>query len=76
MSENIKKQFENLIPFIIIGIAVALVISLLVMFSYVVVWGVIIGAVLWLIFLIKDYFFPEKAAKKSRGKVIDHNDSK
>lgn len=37
------KIFENLVPFLIAGVAIALFFGLLFMFSYVLIWGLIIG---------------------------------
>ena len=75
------KIFENLAPFIIAGVVIALLIGLLFMFSYVLVWGIIIGAVLWVVTAIKQYLFPSsstktEAFKKSSGRIIEHDDKK
>lgn len=77
---QIPKIFENVVPFIIAGIAIALFIGLLFMFSYVVIWGLIIGGLLWVFSIIKELIFP--SAKKSappakkQGRVIEHDDKK
>ena len=82
MSNKIQlpKIFENLVPFIIAGIAIALFIGLLFMFSYVVVWGLIIGGVLWLLSLVKELIFPSSKKtpidKKNQGRIIEHDDKK
>lgn len=78
MSEKLQKIFENLIPFILIGVAIALFIGLLFMFFYIAVWGIIIGGVLWLIALVKQYLFPDDTVKteESSGRVIEHDDKK
>ncbi len=78
---QVPKIFENIIPFIIAGMAIALFLGLLFMFSYVVIWGLIIGAVLWLIALIKQFILPSvseksKPIKKSDGRIIEHDDKK
>lgn len=68
---QVPKIFETLIPFIIAGIAIALFIGLLFMFSYVVIWGLIIGGILWLISVVKELIFPSTKkhplVKKRRG---------
>jgi hypothetical protein len=51
------------------------------MFSYVVIWGLMIGGVLWLVAVIKQFLFPNTVAKpesmkKTKGRVIDHDDKK
>jgi uncharacterized protein (DUF58 family) len=77
----IVKIFENVVPFIVAGFAIALLIGLLFMFSYVLIWGVIIGAVLWIAATIKQYLFPNLSTKKdiykqSEGRIIEHDDKK
>lgn len=55
---DIKKILESLIPFLVVGVAIALCIGLLFMFFSVAVWGLLIGGVLWLGALAKQYLFP------------------
>lgn len=76
MSNKMQELLETLIPFIILGVAIALLLGLLVMFSYVLVWGLLIGGGLWLISVAKEYLFPSGAAKKDKGRVIEHDDKK
>lgn len=78
---QLEKIFENLVPFILAGIAISLFIGLLIMFSYAVVWGVLIGGVLWLVATVKRYLFPSSSAKtelikKNEGRIIEHDDKK
>lgn len=73
------KIFENIIPFLIAGIAIALCVGLLFMFSYVVIWGLIIGGILWLISLVKELLFPsptKPSTPKKQGRIIEHDDKK
>ena len=73
---DIKKILESLVPFMIIGIAIALCIGLLFMFFSVAIWGLLIGGVLWLIALAKQYFFSTKPTHHEEGRIIEHNDKK
>jgi hypothetical protein len=74
MNDKMKSAMQALIPFLLIGMAIALLLGLLFMFSYVLVWGLIIGGVLWLVTVIKNFFFPSKQITTARsGRVIDHN---
>ncbi|KTD71328.1 hypothetical protein [Legionella tucsonensis] len=75
------KIFENLVPFLVAGVAIALFFGLLFMFSYVLVWGLLIGGILWLIATIKQYLFPSTSTKtevinKNQGRIIEHDDKK
>lgn len=76
MNDKLEKILENLIPFFLLGVAIALLIGLLFMFSYLLVWGLIIGGILWLASLAKEYLFPASPDKKSQGRVIEHDDKK
>ncbi|KTD64660.1 hypothetical protein [Legionella spiritensis] len=75
MNDNLKKMFENLIPFLLLGIAVALLVGLFIMFSYVLIWGIIIGGILWAVSIVKEYVFPSKSKKNTQGRVIEHEDN-
>jgi hypothetical protein len=76
MSDKLEKIIENLLPFVIVGVAIALFIGLLFMFFYIAVWGLIIGAVLWLAALVKQYFFPGNDPKREKGRIIEHDNKK
>lgn len=74
-----SKIFETLIPFIIGGMAIALFLGLLFMFSYVLIWGIIIGGALWLASQVKYFLFSGskstmEVVKKEKGRVIEHDD--
>ena len=74
MKGRLQTALEHVMPFLIIGVAVALFIGLFIMLSYVVVWGLFIGAILWLIFWLKDFFTVKSKTPKSKGRVIEHDD--
>jgi cobalamin biosynthesis protein CobD/CbiB len=72
---NKLKQMVNLLPgFIILGVAIALLFGLFIMLSYVIVWGLLLGGIIWVGFVIKNYFFPYSSTKKAGGRVIEHDD--
>ncbi|CEG55916.1 hypothetical protein [Legionella fallonii] len=76
MSDKLQKIIENLLPFVIVGVAIALFIGLLFMFFYIAIWGLVIGGVLWLATLVKEYLFPSNTSKKEEGRVIEHDNKK
>ena len=76
MNDKIQQYLENLAPFLVLGVAIALFVGFLFMFSYILIWGVIIGGMLWLITIAKSYFFPEEPNKKDNGRIIEHDDRK
>lgn len=76
MDDKLQQFLKSLVPFIAIGFAIALAISLLVMFSYVLVWGLLIGGILWIFSLIKNYFYPTQTIEKHEGRIIEHDDQK
>lgn len=76
MNDKMKQLIQTLIPFLILGVMAALFIGLVIMFSSVLIWGIFIGGILWAISLVKSFFFPEKKATKSEGRIIEHDDHK
>ncbi len=74
MNEKLKQMLGQLPTFIILGIAIALLIGLFVMLSYVVVWGLLLGGVIWLIVMLKNYLFPPPSSEKNDGRIIEHDD--
>lgn len=74
MNEKLHGFLQQLIPFLILGISIALVIGLFIMFSYVLVWGLLIGGILWVIALVKSYLFPSNTSNETKGRIIEHND--
>jgi hypothetical protein len=73
---DIKKILDSLIPFICVGVAIAIVIGLLSMFFSIAIWGLLIGGILWLVALAKQHFFPDNTVKPEEGRIIEHNDKK
>ncbi|MDX1837863.1 hypothetical protein DIZ81_08840 [Legionella taurinensis] len=76
MNDNIKRIIESIVPFLVIGVAVSLLIGLFIMFSYVLVWGLFIGGLLWVATLIKNALFPPPKVKQDtpQGRIIEHKD--
>ena len=73
MNKTFQQLLAQLVPFIMLGIGIALAIGLLIMFSYVLVWGILIGGVIWMIYVIKSYFSPTPSNKKKKGRIIEHD---
>lgn len=78
MNAKFKQLLESIVPFLLIGIAIALVLGFFIMLSYVFFWGLVIGGVLWLGYFIKNLLLPSKPSdkmpKKSEGRIIEHDD--
>lgn len=79
MHQSLKYFFRQFPPFILLGIAIALLLGIFIIFSYVLIWGLCIGAALWGINSIIQYVRTLSAApvikKKHQGRVIDHDPS-
>ena len=75
MNNKLRTTLEQIVPFLILGIAIALMVGLLVVFSYVVLWGLLLGGILWCITSISRYFTSQpKRPSKEKGRVIEHDD--
>ncbi len=76
MNTKIKELFEQLLPFIVLGVAIALIIGLFIMVSYVLIWGLVLGGIIWIGMVVKNFLFPSEAPEKKEGRVIEHKDIK
>lgn len=76
MNDSYKRIAENLVTFLILGVAVAVVVGLFIMLSYVILWGLMIGAVMWLVSLGYNYLFATKGKiPADKGRIIEHEDN-
>ena len=78
MNDKLPRMFGQalitLVPYIMLGVAIACIIGLFILSYYLLLWGLIIGATLWVFALLKRYLFSEKQAiKKHKGRIIDHD---
>ena len=76
MNTKIKELFEQLVPFIVLGVAIALIIGLFIMVSYVLIWGLVLGGIIWIGMVVKNFLFPSETTEKKEGRVIEHKDIK
>ncbi|WP_028388192.1 hypothetical protein [Legionella fairfieldensis] len=77
MNEKLQKFLENILPFLIIGTAIALITGLFIMLSYVLFWGLLIGAVLWFFSWVKSFFAVKNdnsPTRTTKGRIIEHSD--
>lgn len=63
-------------PYIMIGVIIACVIGLFILSYYILLWGFLIGFILWAYALIKHYLFSKQPVKKTKGRIIDHEKHK
>ena len=77
MNNYLKLVINSIVPFLMLGVVVSLMIGLLLMFSYILVWGLLIGVILWIVASVKEYFFPSTVSHKNkvilRGRIIEHH---
>ena len=81
MNDKLQRIFRQLLinigPYIILGIAIACIMGLFILSYYMLLWGLMIGFILWLCALFKRYFLSEQPpAKKNKGRIIDHDTKK
>ncbi len=73
-----NKYIEAFMPFLIIGLTLAFIISLFFIIAHVFIWGLVIAAVLWIATQLKNLydqkFGSPKAGQKHKGRVIEHDD--
>ena len=68
MKINIQKTLDEILPWLIIGLGVSLFIGLLMVLSYVFIWGLVIGALLWVGFRVKLAW----SKQNSQSSTIEH----
>lgn len=80
MTQTLRQLLRQLPPFILVGVVLAFAIALFVVFSYVLLWGLLVGSLLWLVSAIFQYVTQTSQQKKTQnGRIIDieiHHDKK
>jgi hypothetical protein len=74
-----QRFLNQLIPFILIGVAVVAFAFGIMLLAYLFLFGAIVGFVLFIITWMREKFFPQKnvpATKKNTGRIIDSDDWK
>lgn len=70
----------RLLPFMFLGILLVLVVVGIILFSYLLLFGAMIGLILFVVAWIKGLFLPNKQKcprgyQKKQGRIIDHDNS-
>lgn len=73
-----KKLADSLIGFIFLGMTIVAFIVGLIILSYILIYGAIVGIVLYAFFKLKEKFFPtqkiqKRSTEKPIGRIIDHD---
>jgi hypothetical protein len=67
------QQFRyHFAPFIILGISIACLLGILILFCHLIFWGLVIGTVLWIIMQVRQYLCSQKTpVEQHQGRIID-----
>lgn len=76
MNQSHSSILKTLTPFIMLGIVIAISVAVLIFLAYVVVWGLLIGVIIWIVVAIKNKFFPTRETVRKHGITIDYKDIK
>ena len=75
-----KRVVDNLLAFIFLGMGIVALIAGIILFSYLLLYGAIVGIILFMILWLKERFFPSKKITPQQptkpGRIIDHEDTK
>ena len=65
---------NRLIPFIFLGIMLVLLVAGIILFSYLLIFGALVGVVLFIVAWLKQAFFPSKQITKTKKtpRTFDH----
>ncbi len=74
-----KSITQKIVPFIFLGIMLVILVFGIIILSYVLILGAIVGFVLYIIARIKEKFFPSKhltktGFSKKPGRTFEHDD--
>lgn len=72
-----KSILPRIVPFIMLGIAIVAFVFGLILFSYLLIFGALVGLVLFAFTWIKEKFFPSKSISIQRPKsnrTFDHDE--
>jgi hypothetical protein len=74
-----RNIINRLIPFIFLGIMIVIFVAGIILLSYLLIYGAIVGIIIYLIVWIKEQLFNKKKSpypeqKKRSGRTIDHDD--
>ncbi len=75
----VRSFLERLLPFILLGIMIVLGVVGIVLFSYLLIFGALIGLILFIVAWVQGLFQSKqkKASRlqQKRGRIIDHDNS-
>ena len=73
-----NKFFFRLMPFIAIGVVLVMLVVGIILLSYLLVFGAMIGLALFAAAWLRDKLFPSKdlSVKEKPGRTIEHDDQK
>ncbi|MBA3535723.1 MAG: hypothetical protein H0T84_03790 [Tatlockia sp.] len=78
MKKNLKQAPEKIITFLFFCIIIALAVGILIMISYFIIWGLILGSLLWIVTFLKKLIYSEKKinnqSHETLGRIIEHDD--
>jgi hypothetical protein len=75
MNNTLQRLFQTMTPFLIVGTGIAVFIALIIMFSYLLFWGILIGSCVWLIAFVRSFFLPTPKKTPPQGRIIEYKDS-
>ena len=75
MKNSFSELLDRFIPYLIMGVAIDFAFAILIMLFHVIIWGAVIGLVIFIVMFIKQKVFATKKpdAPKS-GRTIEHDD--
>ena len=76
--KDMKNLLAKILPFLFLGIMLVILVVGFILLSYLLIWGAIVGLVLFVIAWIREKLFPSrqltKTTKPKSGRIIDHDD--
>lgn len=70
---TIQEKLNQFLPFIYIGTLVTLCAIAVILFSYLLIWGTIIGGLFYCLIRLKQFFVPQRPQNKPHGIIIEYD---
>ena len=70
-----SKLSQKIMPYLILGVGIVVTLTMLVLFFYLLAWGLLVGVVLYAIVRIRRAFIKKRVHQaKIQGQIYDHDD--
>lgn len=74
MHPLLRRTWQSMLPFLAIGLAISIMFALIIIFSHLLIWGLVIGVFLWFLASVRAWFSKGTNKPAPRGRIIEYRD--